>query len=63
MLPLRLAGFLLAGGCAGGVRRLDGGILAEDQTWRGRVEIRGIVLVDRKVHLRIEPGTDQMNPG
>jgi nitrous oxidase accessory protein NosD len=58
VLPLLLAGFLLAGGCASGVRRLDGGILEKDETWRGRVEIRGVVLVDRKVHLRIEPGTE-----
>ena len=58
MLPLLLAGLFLAGGCAGGVRRLDGGILEKDETWRGRVEIRGLVLVERKVHLRIEPGTE-----
>ena len=57
-LSLLLAGFSLAGGCVNGVRRLDGGILEKDETWRERVEIRGIVLVDRKVHLRIEPGTE-----
>jgi nitrous oxidase accessory protein NosD len=58
MLPLLLTGLLLAGGCANGITRLDGGILQKDETWRGRVTIRGIVLVDRKAHLRIEPGTE-----
>jgi hypothetical protein len=58
VLPLVLAALLLAGGCVNGPRRLDGGILTRDEVWRGRVEIRGVVLVERKVHLRIEPGTE-----
>ncbi len=57
-LLLLLAGLFPAAGCVNGVKRLDGGILEKDETWRGRVEIRGVVLIDRKAHLRIEPGTE-----
>lgn len=45
-------------GCQHGPRRVDSGIMKRDAVWKGRVEIRGIVMVDRTAHLRIEPGTE-----
>lgn len=50
--------FSLLAGCAHGPLRIESGILEGEARWSGRVEIRGVLLVDRDAHLTIDPGTE-----
>lgn len=45
-------------GCGHSPRRLESGVLSGVNIWKGRVEVGGVLLVDRDAHLRIEPGTE-----
>lgn len=53
-----LAAFFFLHGCAHGPLRLESGILEGEIRWSGRVEIRGVLLVNRGAHLTIDPGTE-----
>lgn len=55
---LLAAGICLPQGCGHIPRRLESGILSGMNTWQGKVEVRGVLLVDRDAYLRIEPGTE-----
>ncbi len=57
-LLLLAAALCLPQGCGHSPRRLESGILSGMNVWKGRVEVKGVLLVDRDAHLRIEPGTE-----
>lgn len=55
---IAVATLLLCTGCASTTKEIGGGILRKDAVWSGAVRLTGVVLVERGVHLRIEPGTE-----